>query len=46
LNAKLQKTGHRNKPIDNVTLVNGALCGMTIEGGTLDYGTIFKISLD
>jgi uncharacterized repeat protein (TIGR03803 family) len=34
------------KPIDNVILVNGALFGMTTEGGTYDQGSIFKVSLN
>jgi len=33
------------KPIDNVILVDGALYGMTTEGGAFDQGTIFKIPL-
>ncbi len=34
------------KPIDNVILVNGALYGMTTEGGTYDQGSVFKVSLN
>jgi uncharacterized repeat protein (TIGR03803 family) len=33
-----------SKPIDNVILVNGALYGMTTEGGAHNQGTIFKVS--
>jgi uncharacterized repeat protein (TIGR03803 family) len=33
------------KPIDNVILVNGALYGMTTEGGDSDQGTIFKVAV-
>jgi uncharacterized repeat protein (TIGR03803 family) len=32
------------KPINNVTLVNGALYGMTTEGGAHDQGAIFKVT--
>ena len=32
------------KPIDNVIMVNGALYGMTTEGGDSDQGTIFMVS--
>jgi uncharacterized repeat protein (TIGR03803 family) len=31
------------KPIDNVILLNGALYGMTTEGGDFDQGTIFSV---
>jgi uncharacterized repeat protein (TIGR03803 family) len=31
-------------PIDNVTLVNGALYGMTTGGDANSYGAIFKVS--
>jgi hypothetical protein len=31
------------KPIDNVIMVNGALYGMTTEGGDSDQGTIFMV---
>jgi uncharacterized repeat protein (TIGR03803 family) len=34
------------KPIDNVILLNGALYGMTTEGGDFDQGTIFQIPLN
>ena len=34
------------KPIDNVILLNGALYGMTTEGGTYGQGTIFKVPLN
>jgi uncharacterized repeat protein (TIGR03803 family) len=34
------------KPIDNLILVNGALYGMTSEGGTYGQGTIFKVPLN
>ena len=34
------------KPIDKVILVNGALYGMTTEGGAFDQGTIFKVPLN
>jgi uncharacterized repeat protein (TIGR03803 family) len=36
--------GDGSKPIDNVILVNGALYGMTTEGGASGHGAIFKIS--
>jgi uncharacterized repeat protein (TIGR03803 family) len=38
------QAGDGAKPIDNVVLVNGALYGMTTEGGTHGQGAIFQVS--
>jgi uncharacterized repeat protein (TIGR03803 family) len=38
------QAGDGSKPIDNVVLVNGALYGMTTEGGTQGQGAIFQVS--
>ena len=38
------QAGDGSKPIDNVFLVNGALYGMTTEGGTQGHRAIFQVS--